>query len=305
MRGRAMLVGLVAVGMALAGRAEAQIMPTRGAARGWLGIMFEPAENDGALVVDEVFRGSPAQRVGVQPGDTVVLWNGRRDVAGAMQARTLQPGDTVRVRIRRGSQRDQDLAIVAGQRPVAVSGATMRRGGDGTVVVIRPGEIERQMRILTDSIALHVDSLHQRIQILMRDSIAPRMSLWARTQLPELQRSLRDMVDAMPTFDGDTFVLDLGRRSVAGAEFTELNEGLAGYFGTAQGLLVIKVASETPAARSGLLAGDVVLRVDGQAVATVGDLRRAVSQAERTDSRRVRVDVLRKGQRSDLEMRWE
>lgn len=299
-------IALLAAG-ATAPRLESQTMPGRGEsrvtlARGWLGIMFRPAEADEPMVVAEVRRGSPAARAGVQVGDTVTVWNGRRDVANAIREAELDPGDTVQLRLRRGSG-EQTLSIVAATRPGAVIAA--RRGSDGEeVLIVRPGAIEREMRVMSDSLRIRADSLHERIQILMRDSIGPRIRELERTRMPEIRERLRDMEGAVARFDGETFVLDLGRRSVAGAEFAEVNEGLAAYFGTDDGVLVLKVAPETPAARAGLEAGDVVVEVDDQAISAIPELRRAVARAQTRDARSVKLEVLRKGQRRELQLRW-
>jgi C-terminal processing protease CtpA/Prc len=305
MRKTLILIGaaLLTVGTA-ATHLEAQTMPSRGQARvsaprGRLGMMYRPTNE--TVVVTDVLRDSPAERAGLQVGDTITLWNGRRDVATAMGERDLQPGDTVRVRVRRGPRREETLAIVAAERPESV--VMRRRGDDGEdVVVIRPEALTRRMRVMSDSLMLRADSLHQRIELLMRDSLGPRLRDFERRQLPEIEARFRELEGA---FDGEAFMIDLGRRSVAGAEFAEVNEGLASYFGTDDGVLVLKVAPETPAARAGLQAGDVVVRVDGQEVGAIAELRRAVARAQGRTGRSVRLEVLRKSQRRELEMRWE
>lgn len=296
MQGKAILTVVAALALALP--AAAQTTP------GWIGVMQRPVEGGQAVVVDEVLEGSPAGRAGVQEGDTIVLWNGRRDVAAAVRERGLQVGDTVRLRVRRGSQRDRDLAVVAGRRPAGV--VTMRRDGDDDVIVVRPNEIARQLRLRSDSLSVRADSLHRRVQIFLRDSLGSRLRELERFEMPDVEIRMREMEGAFRRgFPNDAFVFDLGRRAVGGAEFAPLNEGLADYFGTASGVLVLTVAPETPAARAGLLAGDVVVEVDGDSVDDVAELRRLVTRAQARESRRVQLEVLRKGQRRNLEMRWE
>ncbi len=96
MRGNLRMLCLLAVlTMAGAPALQAQREPQReapaGAApRGWLGFGYHsPAEGrvgTGArVVVDAVIPGSPAQRAGLQRGDTLVRWNRRTDVAAAMR----------------------------------------------------------------------------------------------------------------------------------------------------------------------------------------------------------------------------
>jgi S1-C subfamily serine protease len=64
------------------------------------------------------------------------------------------------------------------------------------------------------------------------------------------------------------------RSAVAGAELTDLGTGLADYFGVERGVLVLRVAPDTPADRSGLREGDVIVDVQDEAISAVSDLRR-------------------------------
>lgn len=67
---------------------------------------------------------------------------------------------------------------------------------------------------------------------------------------------------------------------VAGAEFRELQGDLAEYFeGADRGLLVIRVIPDTPAARTGLREGDVVVEVNGKECHQISTLRAAVAEA--------------------------
>lgn len=86
-----------------------------------------------------------------------------------------------------------------------------------------------------------------------------------------------------------------GRDRVAGARVTPLNPGLAEYFGTGRGVLVVEVAPGTPADEGGLRPGDVLLRVGGVEVDGLEGLRRAVALAP--DDRPLAVVLLRRGQR--------
>lgn len=275
------------------------------AARGFLGIGLDPeAARGGVLVVADVFEGSPARRAGLQRGDTVVMWNGRRDVREAMMAGEVEPGDTVRLRIRRAGERDRDLAVVAGKRPDRL--VELRRGPDDEeVLVLRPRALSDHMRLLSDSLAVHAEGLHHRLQVMLRDSLGPRLRELEREHLPQIEARMREMEDRF-RLQGESLTIDLGRRGVAGAEFAEVNAGLSSYFGTDSGALVIRVAPETPAARSGLQAGDVVVGVAGQPVRSIADLRRAVARSgEERNRRAVRMEILRKGQRRQLDMSWE
>jgi len=66
-----------------------------------------------------------------------------------------------------------------------------------------------------------------------------------------------------------TFMLGRGR---LGVNIQELTPELAAYFGVKDGLLVNSVQADTPAAKAGLKAGDVIGTVNGKAVTTPNEL---------------------------------
>ena len=74
-------------------------------------------------------------------------------------------------------------------------------------------------------------------------------------------------------------VLAAGRGRL-GVRVQDLSEELAGYFGVKSGVLVAGVDAETPAAKAGVKAGDVITAVNGQAITEPGELRREVAKVE-------------------------
>jgi S1-C subfamily serine protease len=62
---------------------------------------------------------------------------------------------------------------------------------------------------------------------------------------------------------------------VFGASMSPVGADLARVYKLEPGVLVNEVPEDTPAFRSGLKAGDVILTVGGQAVASVDDVRKA------------------------------
>jgi len=71
---------------------------------------------------------------------------------------------------------------------------------------------------------------------------------------------------------------DFFARPRLGVETRKLDEDLAAYFevDAGEGVLVLSVIEDTPAEEVGLRAGDVILRVDGEAIDSPGDLRDAL-----------------------------
>ena len=80
-------------------------------------------------------------------------------------------------------------------------------------------------------------------------------------------------------------------RARLGVGIEELTPQLAEYFGTRDGLLVTSVEPDTPAAKAGLKAGDVITSVNGKAVSDGGELIEAVQSAD--DGAEVTVGYVR------------
>jgi membrane-associated protease RseP (regulator of RpoE activity) len=87
-----------------------------------------------------------------------------------------------------------------------------------------------------------------------------------------------------------------------GIQYVELGEQLAGYFKLSgqSGVLVTSVDAEGPAAKAGMKAGDVILKLAGEAIADGDDLRDAVSKAEAGSE--VGVTVQRDGRPVELKV---
>jgi len=269
---------------------------------GYMGIYFEWTDA-GRAEVRDVVDGSPADRAGIRPGDVVVLLNGRAPTRQAIDElrETLNRGDQVRLRVRHDGA-EVERVVVAAARPTRV--ATVMPGmGHGTWVVPGDGRVVIRLDTIAghmDSLMVRMDSLRTRLRMRGRDSLVFRydtlIRVWSdslRRHLPRVEQQWRA---AAP------FIAEFGSRTVAGAEFTEMNAGLGRYFHTSEGLLVLQVGPQTPSARGGLQAGDVVLEAGGRRVARVRDLREAFSRAE---GREVRLTVLRDGRRQQLSVRWE
>ena len=118
--------------------------------------------------------------------------------------------------------------------------------------------------------------------------------------------SVRERLDALKA-DHEGFALSLSiprirmnfRDQNLGVDVEELEGQLADYFGVERGLLVREVRDGTPAARAGLVAGDVIVSVDGQSVSKPGDLARTLPG---TRSRSVELRIVRDRKAMDVEL---
>jgi serine protease Do len=88
-----------------------------------------------------------------------------------------------------------------------------------------------------------------------------------------------------PDSDHDGFTLAFGNSRRIGVSTTQLTKQLAEFFGVAdgKGVLVTSVRDDSPAAKAGIKAGDVITAVDGEKVEDSGDLTRALGKKNEGD----------------------
>jgi membrane-associated protease RseP (regulator of RpoE activity) len=292
-------------------------------------------------VVMAVVPESPAAQAGIAVGDTIVRVNGLAVTDGVM-ASPFEAGDTVVLRVRRGGT-ERDVTLVAAERTQRFEEFTMHALPDSIMrnVVIRMENVRQQMdslrppsmileRVQGDSVVvlrfgsdttqyirvgpgfrgpLHLDSLRHRV---MADSLRARgfrfdtARAWRFGPADSLAFRFEgregEHVFVRP---GDVFAANMvvGLRAVAGAELSELNPGLAAYFGTSEGVLVLNAREGTPAAGAGIRAGDVIVEAGGMEVRSIADLRRAVGQGQgQGQGQGVEVVVVRRGEKVRLRL---
>ncbi|MBA3513328.1 MAG: PDZ domain-containing protein [Pyrinomonadaceae bacterium] len=88
-----------------------------------------------------------------------------------------------------------------------------------------------------------------------------------------------------PGSDNDGFVFAFGNNRRIGVSTTQLTKQLAEFFGVAdrKGVLVTSVGVDSPAAKAGIRAGDVISAVDGEKIEDAGDLTRALGKKKEGD----------------------
>jgi serine protease Do len=107
----------------------------------------------------------------------------------------------------------------------------------------------------------------------------------------DLQKDLPQMKD-FPSMTADgNFVFSFGGNRRIGISTQALTKQLADFFGAKDGgVLITSVSENSPAAKAGLKAGDVITAVDGEKVDSTGDVSRAVNKKEDGD---VSLTILR------------
>jgi len=223
-----------------------------------LGILVEPGEAGYEVV--GVTPGGGAEAAGLQRGDRVVAVNGHDVADGETSIRDalegLEAGTTVPVAIERADER-RELEV-----------ETSAPEGDLRVFAHRfapHDEGRAHLEALREGLAEA-----QREIIVMHDGDGPRPPLPPR--LPGL------------------FVLG-GNSDLVGN-----HEGLAPYFGTGEGVIVLRIDADNPLS---LTDGDVVLSIDGQPVRRPVDLGRAMLDREPGET--VVLEVMRNGALTQIE----
>src|SRR5688500_17400288 len=225
-------------------------------------------------------------------GATIVRINGAAATAAVM-ATPYEPGDTVTMRLRRNG-RERDVRLVAVERPQQMYGALIpteindriavirdrimldtdstfprlrvtQVNGDSTIVVFGTDTIRTFLR--GGAMAFTVDSLHASVlRRLPHDSVFVHLRAGARGGVFEMSDTAFKLFRPVEIATG-TFTY--GMRAVAGAELHDLNPSLGASFGVQRGVLVLDAREGTPAARAGLLGGDVIVRANGSDIGTI------------------------------------
>lgn len=307
-------VFLIAIGCALLNGAGAAQAQSAAAKAGYLGIGFKDqrfvsaAQSNAQVLVRDVLKDSPAAKAGIKAGDEILRINGMSAANGkfAAVARTLTEGDTVKLRIKRNNQ-ELDYTIVAALRPNTHMGTFGER-----TILINGDSIRHLMRNYLDSARVHLDSLKlPRVWLHSGDSTfdirierfrgrVPPDSIFFRGHDTAFVRGMHRRAEG-ELGPGVIFrSFEIGSRAIAGAEFTDLDPAMKTYFGTDRGLLTLRVAPGTPAARAGLLPGDVLIKAGDTDVSRIAQLRDVVSRNANRET--LKIEVVRKGQNKTLQI---
>ena len=263
------------------------------APNGYLGVTFNGSfsvnrENNGP----ETFRfqeppeivtvesGSPADRAGLRSGDHMIAIDGRdvtrRDV---VFAHFLVPGRKLPVRLNRDGK-EQTVVVLVQKRPDGF-------GDECTDLDL----IMRQPMPPMGAMAPAV----------------PRGMVFSRQPAPRAtpETPAAPAAPAVPgvwTFETPPPVAIAGFSSlVAGAQLTTLTEDFKELTGADGGVMVQRVAPETPAALAGLRGGDVIVEANDREVTSARLLQRLISDS---DAKSVKLKVVRKGKARTVWLRW-
>lgn len=280
--GCAAVAGAAILTLAAAGAARAQDAP----GVGYMGVQLQDLDEGlrdsygyrgpGGVLIADVEDGSPAARGGVKRGDIVIRLEGNTmdsaaELSGAVRRRG--PGDRVALSVWRDG-REVPLRIELGERPeTTTERRIVSRGDEGEDAPEAPEAPEPPA----------APKAPKRFELRWQGEGSDEPIVIPMPDMGELQRHI-EIVTSRPRL---------------GVELQDLDEDLGAYFECpdGKGVLVTRVLKDTPAARAGMKAGDVIVELDGKRVADAAELRSELADKDAGD---VRVTVLRKGQRHTL-----
>jgi serine protease Do len=224
--------------------------------------------------------GSPAEKAGVHRGDHIVMLDGK-DVVGrdVILAQLLVPGRKLPVRLSRDGK-EQTLAVLIQKRPDGF--------GDQCT------DIDLAMAPLMTQV---MPGQPMRAFTYVRPSPPARATAPNAPSLPE-----PPSVGYAFTIEPPPPVAVAGYASlVAGAQITTLTEDFKELTGADVGVMVQRVAAETPAAAAGLRGGDVIVEANDRVVTSARVLQRMIGEA---DDHALKLKVVRKGKARTVWLKW-
>ena len=268
---------------------------------GWLGVTPEDISADRAkelklsgargVYVSEVEKDSPAEKAGLKSGDVITEFNGQH-VEGVTQFRRLvretPPGHSVAMVVTRDGK-SQTL------------NATLSTMAD---------QFQHQFR-------MNVGDGMQNFTMNMQPFLDWEGPAVAAPRVPRPLVTPRPAMPAMPpeapnvwsysTPDGGYGYgfgagsgFGMGMTPSIGISGENLNGQLGTYFGApeGEGVLVREVESGSPAEKAGLKAGDVITKVAGDRVKTLGELQSKLR--EKREDKTVQITVVRRGSETNI-----
>jgi C-terminal processing protease CtpA/Prc len=274
---------------------------------GWLGVTPEDISADRAkelklstargIYVSEVEKDSPAEKAGLKSGDVILEFNGAH-VEGVTQFRRLvretPPGHSV------------------------------------SIVVSRDGKsqtLNATLSTVTNQFQNQFRDLNNRVHDFTMNM--PPMQAWEGPAVPQIApmppRAAMPAMPAMPTAPPGAYAftmpdgayafgygdgvgsgngvgsrLIMGTTPSIGISGENLSGQLGTYFGApdGEGVLVREVQSGSPAEKGGLKAGDVITKVAGDRVKTLGELQSKLR--EKHDDKTVQITVVRRGSETSI-----
>lgn len=194
------------------------------------------------VAVEKVFDDSPAARAGLQAGDVIVRFDGEEVTSTRKLTRLIAevaPDHQTRLTVLRGGS-EREITVTMGKRP-----APKFENGVFQMNIPPIGKMDIP--------------------------VAPRVG-----DLPKFKGQFPERIFT----PGEGGVFYFGNNRQIGVGVSTLTKQLGEFFGVAdgKGILINNVRADSPAAKAGLKAGDIITEVEGKPVDDMGDLIRAVNE---------------------------
>lgn len=212
------------------------------------------------VAVEKVVENSPAAAAGIQDNDVIVRFNGDEVTSSRKLTRLVSevaPDHQVSLTVLRNGK-EKDIKATLGKRPTP-----QFENGNFSVTIpeIDKERLEKQLKDLPEL-----------------------KELKKLKELKELE-GLKEGNGAMIFGDGDgkNFAWSMGSRRQLGISVYPLTKQLAANMGVESGVMINNVREDSPAARAGLKAGDIIVEAGGKAVKNNMDLIRAIGDKKDGD----------------------
>jgi C-terminal processing protease CtpA/Prc len=262
---------------------DQQVMVFSSGDRPRIGVMLEgqanPEHDKYGAYIQEVTPDGPAAKAGIKSGDIVTSFNGvslaglkaEDDESGPAKrlrelAGKLEPGDTVKVEYRRGTETKKTTLVAEELQQMTVR---RMRGPDGAPPMWSEGP-DRDFTVYAPRGRMHT---------------AP---------FPGGERGFRFFSDGPEGPDGPGLMRWISE-GPTGLQLATVNAGLGEYFNAKSGALVLDVPSDSTIQ---LKPGDVIVAIDGRAVTSEEQARRILRSY--ADSETAKIEVMRQKKKTSV-----
>ena len=221
------------------------------------------------VAVEKVMEKSPAETAGIQSGDVIVRFNGDEVTSVRKLTRLISevdPDHEAKVTVVRNG-REQDIIVTIGKRP-------MPEFNNGNFQFSMP-----PMGNMPDL-----------------KNFPPLKDLPNLKDMPDLKNLPKGEFKQFDLPNGKGFVWTSGGRQI-GVGIVPLSKQLAEHFKVDGGAMIDEVRDDSPAAKAGLMAGDIVVEANGQPVRSQMDLIKAINEKKEGD---VQLTIVRDGNRQTI-----
>lgn len=202
------------------------------------------------VAVEKVMEDSPAASAGIREGDVILRLNGEEITSTRKLSRLISevaPDHQVRIAISRNGS-EQEIPATLGKRP-------MPKFGPGNFAFSFPEGPEK----------MELEKLKE----------LPQLKDFPKGEMPK--------AFTLPEGNGHAFAWRVGEGRSIGVGVMPLGRQLAEHFGVETGVMVENVRENSPAAKAGLKAGDIITEIDGKAVKGQIDLIRGINEKKEGD----------------------